>query len=76
MSKNQCKENGSTAQSEIHGLRFHTRARNFTETSPLIVALTFLRALLAIAIEQDMEIKQLNVDLTFLYGNLNQEIYL
>lgn len=39
----------------------------------MIVALTSLRALLAIATKDDMEIKQLNMDLAFLYG---KEIYL
>lgn len=43
-------------------------------TSP-IVALTSLKALLAIATEQDIEIKQLDINFSFLYGNLNEDIY-
>jgi hypothetical protein len=46
------------------------------ETTLLVVALTSFRALLTSATKRDMEIKQLNVDSTFLYGNLNEEIYL
>lgn len=49
---------------------------DLTKTTLLVVAVTSLQALLAIAIERDMEIKQLDVDLAFLYGDLNKEIYL
>jgi hypothetical protein len=49
---------------------------DFTETTSPVEALTSLRALLAIAAENDMEIKQLDVDSAFLYGDLDEEIYL
>lgn len=49
---------------------------NFTETTLLVVAVTSLRALLAIATERNMVIKQLNVNSAFLYGDLSKEIYL
>jgi hypothetical protein len=49
---------------------------DFTETTSLVVAFTSLRALLAVATENNMEIKQLDVDLAFLYGDLDEEIYL
>lgn len=47
----------------------------FTETTSPIVALTSLWALLAVATEHDMEIKELDVDSAFLYRNLDEEIY-
>lgn len=40
------------------------------------MALTSLRAPLAIVAEHDIEIKQLNVNFAFLYSNLDKEIYL
>lgn len=49
---------------------------DFTETTSPVVALTSLRALLAIAAKWDMDIKQLNANSTFLYGDLKKEIYL
>jgi N12 class adenine-specific DNA methylase len=49
---------------------------DFTESTSLIVALTSLRSLLAIATALDMGMKQLDVDSAFLYGNLSKEIYL
>lgn len=39
------------------------------------MALISVRAILAIAAEQNMEIKQLDVNLGFLYEDLNKEIY-
>lgn len=48
---------------------------DFKEMTSPVVALTSLWALLAIAIERDMEIKQLDVDLAFLYYDLDKEIY-
>jgi hypothetical protein len=49
---------------------------DFTKTTSPVVALTSLRALLTVAAENDMEIKQLDVDSAFLYGDLDEEIYL
>lgn len=49
---------------------------DFTKTTSLVVALTFLRVLLAVATEHDIEIKQLDVDSAFLYGDLDEGIYL
>lgn len=49
---------------------------DFTETTSPVVALTSLQALLAMATKNNMEIKQLDVNLAFLYGDLNEEIYL
>lgn len=49
---------------------------DFIETTSPVVALTSLKALLAVATEQDMEIKQLDDDSAFLYRNLDKEIYL
>lgn len=48
---------------------------NFTETTLPVVAVISLRALLAIATKWDMEIKQLDVESTFLYADLDKEIY-
>jgi hypothetical protein len=49
---------------------------DFMKTTSPIVALTLLRSLLAIATKQDIEIKQLDVNSTFLYRDLRKEIYL
>lgn len=48
---------------------------DFTATPLPIVALTSLRALLAVATKHDIEIKQLSVDSLFMYNNLDEEIY-
>lgn len=48
---------------------------DFTQTTLPVVALTSLQALLTIATKRDMEIKQLDVDSAFLYGDLDKEIY-
>lgn len=42
----------------------------------MVIALTSLQALMAIATKRDMEIKQLNVNSAFLYGDLDKEINL
>lgn len=52
------------------------RRVDFRETTSQLVAQKLFWALLAIATERDMEIKQLDVDSVFLYGNLNKDIYL
>jgi hypothetical protein len=49
---------------------------DYTETTSPVVSLTSLRAVLATAAHDDMEIKQLDVDSAFLYGHLEEEIYL
>lgn len=49
---------------------------DFTETTSPVVARTSLWALLAVATENDMEIKQPDVNSAFLYGDLDEEIYL
>lgn len=48
---------------------------NFRETTSLVVALTSLQALLAVATKYNMEIKQLNVNSAFPYRDLDEEIY-
>ena len=49
---------------------------DYDETSSPVVSLTSLRAVLAIAAKLSMKIKQLDVNSAFLYGNLQEEIYL
>jgi hypothetical protein len=49
---------------------------DFSETTSPVVSLTALRTLFAKAAMDDMEVKQLDVDSAFLYGRLNEEIYL
>lgn len=49
---------------------------NFMETTSPVAALMSLQAVLAIATEWDMELKKLDVNSAFLYGNLKKEIYL
>ena len=49
---------------------------DFDETTSPVVSLTSLRTVLAVATSLDMEIKQLDVDSAFLYGTLEEEIYL
>lgn len=46
------------------------------ETTSPVVSLTALRVLLAMAAQQDMNVKQLDVDSAYLYGRLDEEIYL
>lgn len=49
---------------------------DFKKNTLPICALTSLCTLLVIATGRDMEIKQLGVNLTFLYSDLDKEIYL
>jgi len=49
---------------------------DFTETTSPVVSLTALRTLLSVAAREDMELKQLDVNSAFLYGHLDEEIYL
>lgn len=49
---------------------------DFIETTLSIVALTSVQIPLAIATKQEIDVKQHNVDSTFVYGELSKEIYL
>jgi hypothetical protein len=51
------------------------RGVDFSETTSPVVSLTALRILLAKAAMVDMEVRQLDVDSAFLYGRLEEEIY-
>lgn len=48
---------------------------DFIKTTLVVVAFTLLRVFLAIVAKQDMEIKQLDINSTFLYSDLNKKIY-
>jgi len=49
---------------------------DFTETYSPAARLTSVRAILAIANQLDMDVHQMNVQTTFLNGNLDQDIYI
>ena len=49
---------------------------DFNETFSPVVSLTSLRCVLAIAASSDMHLRQLDVNTAFLYGNLDEELYL
>jgi hypothetical protein len=49
---------------------------DFDETFSPVVSLTSLRILLAIATHLDMEVKQMDVDSAYLYGKLEEELFL
>ena len=72
------------ADGNVHRYKARYVARGYTqrpgidymETTSPVVSMTSLRTLLSVATMEDMEVKQLDVDSAFLYGELNEEIYL
>ena len=57
---------GFTQEYEIH----------YEETFPLVAQISFVRALLAVAIASKWDIFQINVKNAFLNGNLSEEVYM
>ena len=49
---------------------------DFDDIFSLVVKLTTLHMLLALAVNQDLELVQMDVQVTFLHGDLNEEIYM
>lgn len=49
---------------------------DYTETFSPVVKLTSVRLILAIAASQGLKLKQFDVETAFLYGSLNEEIYM
>ena len=55
--------------SQIHGL-------DYTETFAPVTRLETLRLLFALAVEKDWEVRQIDVKTAYLYGDLDEEIYM
>jgi hypothetical protein len=55
---------------------YTTPTIDFTKTTSLVVALTSPWSLIVKATVQNMEMEQLNVYSTFMYENVDKEIYL
>ena len=49
---------------------------NFDEIFAPVVKMASIRIVLSIAASMDLEIKQLDVKMTFLHGELDEEIYM
>ena len=49
---------------------------DFTETFAPVAKMTSIRTMLAIAAEKDLEIQQFDIDTAFLYGKINEELYM
>ena len=49
---------------------------DFDEMFSLVVKITSIRIILSLVAIEDLNLEQLNVKMTFLHGNLEEEIYM